>query len=150
MPAALSSLPYSKARRRVRMPRPPPPFSELALRLLRHEAAASAEPQSLAAGVDRVCMKLSDELERLVGPGGAAALVRRARTLATRDFPSLAGGRADPDPGQDEAANAAVLAHLVGLLVNLMGEELGLRPVQKIWPGVASGEDAPRSTETEG
>lgn len=89
-------------------------------------------------------------MERLVGPGGAAALVRRARTLATRDFPSLEGGTAASDPEQTEAANAAVLAHLVGLLVNLIGEELGLRPVHKIWPGVASGGAAPRSTETEG
>ena len=132
------------------MPPPSPPVSELALRLLRQEAAASAEPQALAAGVDRVCAKLSGELERLVGPGGAAALVRRARTLATRDFPCLEGGSADTGPGQAEAANAAVLAHLVGLLVNLMGEELGLRPVLKIWPGLASAEAAPRSTETEG
>ena len=138
--------------RSKRMRPPSSAISELARRLLRHEAAGSREPVALAAAADRACEMLRDELETLVGPGGASALNRRARTLATREFPFLdrETGKATQDPGEAEAANAAVLAHLVGLLVNLMGEELGLRPVRRIWPEVASGEAAPRSTETEG
>lgn len=134
------------------MPPPSSALSELARRLLRHEAAGSREPAALAAAADRACEKLRDELETLVGPGGASALTRRARTLAGREFPFLVAETETvaPNPDEAEAANAAVLAHLVGLLVNLMGEELGLRPVRRVWPSVASGDAAPRSTETEG
>ncbi|HEU0076069.1 MAG TPA: hypothetical protein VFQ76_00365 [Longimicrobiaceae bacterium] len=132
------------------MRQPSPALSELARQLLRHEAGGSPEPQAMAAAVERACEKLSGEMENLVGPGGAVALVRRARTLAKREFVDAGSGSAAPGPGQAEAESAAVLAHLVGLLVGLLGEELGLRPVRKIWPDVASGEGTPSSTETEG
>lgn len=130
------------------MRQPSPALSELARQLLRHEAGGSDEPQAAAAALERACEKLSGELENLVGPGGAAALVRRARTLAKRELPD--GGGGGTAPGPEPAGSAAVLAHLVGLLVGLLGEELGLRPVRKIWPDVASGGGAPSSTETEG
>lgn len=119
---------------------------------MRYEAGGSLAPAAMAAAVERACEKLSGELESLVGQGGAAALVRRAQTLARREFPLLDGGTGNvvPRPEQAEAANAAVLAHLMGLLVNLLGEDLGLRPVRKIWPDVASNKAAPSSTETEG
>ena len=132
------------------MRQPSPALSELARQLLRHEAGGSTEPQAMAAAVERACEKLSGELENLVGPGGAVALVRRARTLAKRESVDGSSGGAAPGPGQAEAESAAVPAHLVGLLVGLLGEELGLRPVRKIWPDVASGEGASSSTETEG
>lgn len=129
---------------------PSPSVFALANRLLRHEAGGSGAPEAFAGALDRACGKLCDELERLVGPGGASALNRRARSLAKREFPFLEGEAGEVAPEREEAANTAVLAHLLGLLVGLMGEELGLRPVRKIWPEVASGEATPRSTESEG
>lgn len=126
--------------------------SELAHRLLRHEAAGSREPAELGAAAGRVVDKLRDPLEALVGPGGADAICRRARSLAKRQFPFLdeETGRPPPAPDEAEAANAAVLAHLLGLLAELMGEDLGLRPVRKLWPDLAAGDDASSSTEKEG
>lgn len=134
------------------MRQPSSAIFELARQVLRREAAGSREPAALAAAVDRACEKLEAELENLVGPGGASALVRRARVLARRQTSSLDEARDGSRPGAErvEAENAAILAQLLGLLVNLMGEELGLRPVHKIWPDMASGEATPSSTETEG
>lgn len=130
---------------------PSPSVSALAHRLLRHEAAGDREPEALAAAVDRACEKLRDELETLVGPGGASALNRRARSLAKREYPFLDGDARGAGAGfeQAEAANTAVLAHLMGLIVGLMGEDLGLRPVRKIWPDLAAGDEMPSSTESE-
>jgi hypothetical protein len=40
--------------------------------------------------------------------------------------------------GTDEEATSGrdgpVLAHVLDLLVTLLGEELGMKPVQKLWP----------------
>jgi hypothetical protein len=134
------------------MRQPSPSIVGFALRLLRHESAGSREPRVVAAAADRAFEKLRDELEALVGPGGASALNRRARTLARRQFPFLDGdnGKAGPSSEQAEAANAAELAQLMGLLVNLLGEDLGLRPVRRIWPDVASSEAALDFRKTEG
>jgi hypothetical protein len=45
------------------------------------------------------------------------------------------------DRGPDKAlrASEAILATLLELLVGLLGEELGLRPVYTIWPGLPDG-----------
>lgn len=106
----------------------------------------------VAAAADRAFEKLRDELETLVGPGGSSALNRRARSLARREFPFLDGDNGKTGQGFDqaEAANAAVLAQLMSLLVNLLGEDLGLRPVRRIWPDVASSEAALDFRKTEG
>lgn len=138
-------------RRSNRMRQPSPSISDLARRLLRHEAAAVSGPLSPDAAVDRVCDKLRTELEQLIGPGGADALIRRARVLAKREFPFLDGDidERTAGPAEVETANTAVLAHLLGLLVGLLGMDLGLRPVLKIWPDVRAREAEPRSTEKE-
>ena len=93
---------------------------------------------------------------RLVGAHGAAALAGRALNLARRAFPFLSGVRLDAEgdlsltglsdalaanPGQAEDACVGLVSHLVGLLVGLVGEELGLTPVQRAWPGLFSDTD---------
>jgi hypothetical protein len=45
------------------------------------------------------------------------------------------------------ASVAAVVAHLIGLLVSFLGEDLGVYPVRKIWPESAG--DAAPARETE-
>lgn len=115
----------------------------LVRRLLRHEAGGAQDAASLAAAVEGVCQKLSGELETLVGRGGVAALLGRAVNLTKREFPFLAGVRLQTDsppsfealheslqsrsPAEADAASVALLANLVGLLINLLGEDLGLR-----------------------
>jgi hypothetical protein len=52
------------------------------------------------------------------------------------------------DRAEAEAASVALLANLLGVLVNLLGEDLGLRPVWNVWPGESLGAAPPTSRET--
>lgn len=138
---------------------------DLVRRLLQHEAGGARDAASLAAAVEGACRKLSGALEPLVGRGGVAALLGRAVNLTKREFPFLAGVRLRADappsfealheslqersPEEADAASVALLANLVGLLINLLGEDLGLRPVVNTWPDVLPGAGAPGLTETE-
>lgn len=140
-------------------------MDDLVRRLLRHEAGGARDAASLAAAVEGACQKLSGELETLVGRGGVAALLGRAVNLTRREFPFVASIRLQADapvsfdafheslrgrsPAEAEAAGVALLANLVGLLVNLLGEDLGLRPVTSVWPNVLPDAASPASTETE-
>lgn len=142
-----------------------PAVDEIVRRLLDHEAGGAGDAESLAAAVDRACRKLSDELVTLVGRGGASALFGRAVSLAKREFPSLAEVRPQPDaplsfdalreslrglgPAEAEPASTSVLANLLGLLVNLLGEDLGLRPVTSVWPNLLPEAVSPTPKETE-
>ncbi|HET7461769.1 MAG TPA: hypothetical protein VFJ82_11005 [Longimicrobium sp.] len=137
-----------------------PALDELVQRLVREESGGSADAESLAAAVEAACRKLSGELEALVGRGGVAALIGRSVNLAKREFPflgvvrleldgpvTLAGLRESlqgRDPAEAEAASVALLANLLAVLVNLLGEDLGLRPVWSAWPSAAP----PTSRET--
>lgn len=142
-----------------------PAVDDLARRLLEHEAGGAGDADSLAAAVEGACRKLSDTLETLVGRGGVAALLGRAVSLAKREFPYLAAVRLRADaplsfdalreslqgrtPAEAEAASICLLANLLGLLANLLGEDLGLRPVRSVWPNLLPepGSPAPRETE---
>lgn len=142
-----------------------PAVDHLARRLLQHEAGGAGDADALAAAVEGACRKLSDELETLVGRGGTAALLGRAVSLAKREFPFLAAVRLQADaplsfdalreslqgrtPGEAEAASTSVLANLLGLLANLLGEDLGLRPVTSVWPNLLPEPGPPDARETE-
>jgi hypothetical protein len=52
------------------------------------------------------------------------------------------------DPAEAEAAGAALLGHLVRLLVELVGEDLGLRPVRKAWFAKMPNTESTDSRET--
>lgn len=143
----------------------PPGAHELALRLMRHEAGDVTGPGSTAAALESVWLRLSAALEPLVGRGGADALIARAVSLARREFPFLGAVRpalekpgsltelresvAAQDAAQAEAAAVAVLERLLGLLVGLLGEELGLKPVRAIWPDGMEGVGAAPSQDGE-
>ncbi len=135
------------------MAQPAPAVLDLARQLVRHETGDSPNPAAAAAAVDAACGRFKHELADVLGAGGVAALLGRALHLAKRERPLLAAASFNPESsscftglaaalatGSDEEAAAAatsVLAHLLGLLVALLGEEVGLQPVRKLWPHLA-------------
>ncbi len=84
-------------------------------------------------------------------------MLGRALHLAQREQPWLAEVAVSGEPGAcftglaeslagraDEEATAAaatVLAHILDLLVTLLGEELGMKPVRKLWPQQTRGKE---------
>jgi hypothetical protein len=140
-------------------------MDDLMRRLLQHEAGGARDAASRAAALEGACQKLSGELETLVGRGGVAALLGRALSLTRREFPFLAAARLEPDaasslealhesvrgrsPAEADAASVALLANFVGLLIDLLGEDMGLRPVLNVWPNVLRGAGPPALTEIE-
>jgi hypothetical protein len=132
------------------MAQPSPKLAELARRIIEDEADGSSDPPASAAAVEAACRRLTDHLVDLLGSGGVSAMLRRALHLAQRGQPLLAGVAVNAEPDacytglaeslaartEAEATTAAatVLAHVLELLVVLLGEDLGMKPVHKLWP----------------
>ena len=132
------------------MAKPSSKFDELARRIVEHEAGGSPDSAASAAAVEAACRRLKDDMVGLLGTDGVSALLRRALRLAQREQPLLAGVAMSGEPAacftgmaeslaasSDEEATAAarsVLTHVLKVLVMLLGEELGMKPVQKLWP----------------
>jgi hypothetical protein len=130
---------------------------ELARRIVEQEAGGSPDPASSAAAVETACRRLRDELVDLLGSGGVSALLRRALHLAQREQPLLAGVAVSGEPAAcftslteslaastcEEATTAAatVLTHMLDLLVMLLGEDLGMQPIRKLWPQATSAKE---------
>lgn len=136
------------------MAQPSPKLAELARRIVEQEAVGSRDPAASAAGVETACRRLTDHLVDLLGSGGVSAMLKRALHLAQREQPLLAGvavsgesiacfsGLAESLAGSSEeeatVVAATVLTHMLGLLVMLLGEDLGMKPIRKLWPDVTS------------
>ena len=129
------------------MDTPSPSIRDLARRLLAMEAASQSAAEPRAHAAVRVCEKLRVSLTRLAGADGFTALLRRALALARAEVPALHGITEKADgslEGLEElAADArnvgidaavAITAHLLGLLVTLIGEPLTVRLVREAWP----------------
>ncbi|MEX2608390.1 MAG: hypothetical protein WEA24_00475 [Gemmatimonadota bacterium] len=130
-----------------------PKLVALARRIVEHEAGGS-NPSATGAAVETACRRLKDHLVDVLGTGGVSAVLGRALHLAQREQPLLEQVSVSGQPGvcfiglaeslpenTDEEATAAataVLAHTLDLLIILLGEELGMKPVQKLWPRAAS------------
>lgn len=136
------------------MASPSPTLVELARRIVEQEAAGSPDPAASAAAVETACRRLKGHLIDLLGSGGVSALLRRALHLAQREQPVLAGvavsGESDAcftgmtesvAASTDEEATAAaatLLTQMLDLLVMLLGEDLGMKPIRKLWPQATS------------
>ena len=130
----------------------PPSLADFARRLLLHEVGGSQRTQDLADAMERACQALHSQLAPLVSAAGFNALLGRAVKLAVREFPFLAaiGGITTPncsfeglrqaaegrEPADVADALVAILANFLWLLVIFIGENLGLRKVQEVWPDV--------------
>jgi hypothetical protein len=131
-----------------------PGIRDFARRLVALEAARD-EPR-VAGGSEavRVCEKLRLPLARLAGVAGFHSLLSRALALAksevvslnpvqVRQDGSLEGfdGAGDcPGAGPEADGGAAVVAHLLGLLVTFIGEPLTRQLVRDAWPDAATDE----------
>ena len=134
-----------------------PPSSKhvaLARHILEEEAGGSSDPGASAAALESACRRLAGHLVDLLGSGGVNAMLRRALRLAQREQPLLAGVAVSGAPGacfsglmeslasstDEEARSAAatILTQMLELLVMLFGEDLGMKPIRKLWPRVTS------------
>lgn len=126
-----------------------PTVQHLAGRLLAHEAGGSGRDLgALAGAAERAGDRLRLHLSKIIGSAGFQALLARALALAKAEFSWLApvqveGDRpltglrvaaAEQDLVEATAGFAAVLGHLLGLLIVFIGEDLTGRLVRQVWP----------------
>jgi hypothetical protein len=141
-----------------------PAVRNLARRLLAHEAGSGGQGlEALADAAERACEKLRLHLSKILGQAGFQALLARALTLATAEFSWLTQGRAERDgsltglraaaegrnPAEATAGFAAVLGHILGLLVVFIGDDLTGRLVRQVWPEAEPGESVSPGSEDE-
>lgn len=132
---------------------PPLSVRRLARRLLSEDHVEPVEPAALTAGFERVCQSLNSELGPLITSSAFHALLWRALRLAQREFALLervtaeAASRCsfeairEQPPGDEQRqvldSITAVLAHLIWLLITLIGQHLTLRALRTARPDLA-------------
>jgi hypothetical protein len=98
----------------------------------------------------QVCEKLRAHLATLMGNAGFAALLSRALALANAEVPWLRAVRVEAngtwgglaelpaqlDPAVYSEGGETLVAHLLGLLVAFIGEDVTLRLAREIWPEI--------------
>lgn len=114
---------------------------DLAQRLIDHEAAPRDASEASIVAAFRVSEKLRRLLSTLTGAAGFRSLLSRALTLAKAQVICLSGVQVAPDGSLeglsefcDGEAGVILIAHLLGLLVNFIGEPLTLSLVADAWP----------------
>ena len=135
------------------MDTPFPLMRDLARRLLALEAASPTATDASLPETVRVLEKLRNSLGRFAGPAGFTALLRRALALARADVPALHAVQIGADgrlegleglfAGADNAgadAATAITAHLLALLVTVIGKPLTLKLVREAWPDASLAE----------
>ena len=120
---------------------------DFATRLVAYEARADRQSGATAFPV---CAKLRPHLATLVGNAGYGALLSRALALSKAESPWLRTVQVESDgsldapeglggkvqPGKLREGQIILLAHLLGLLVAFIGDNLTMRLVGEIWPKV--------------
>ena len=126
---------------------------EVARRVLEHEADGS-DPADRAQAVQTVFLTLGDHMRDLLGSRGVLTLIGRALNLARRQhrgladvtlgtempatFTGLPEALARETPEKAAEVGSAILAHFINLLIILLGHELAMQPVRKLWPHALS------------
>ena len=89
--------------------------------------------------VVRVCDKVGRPLATLAGAAGFRSLLARALNLAKQESPVLGKWEVKPDgslqviDGETAQSGALLIAHLLGLMITLIGESLTLRLLHDVW-----------------
>ena len=143
-------------RRGMALRDPPADATKLALGLVKHEAHGREAAEDLVRAGERVLQRLHEELARVLGGDGYAALEGRALDLARRRHSFLGTGNSggaptraleealaalrgrDPQEGSD--ALQTVCAYLIGLLFTFLGEPLTTHLIRITWPGLTNEE----------
>jgi len=136
-----------------------PQMRDLARRLFAREAEKKDKPPNAADTMGKVCAKLFQRLNLLIGEGGFHAIVKRSLNLTTSEFPWVTNVKIEQHPacsfrglhesieGRDSAEAsegfAAITANIIWLLVTFMGEDLILSLVDDVWPGIRNGKAGP-------
>jgi hypothetical protein len=132
---------------------PSSPASYLARRLISDNTGESSE--AVAEAIEVACRAVREELAGPLGRGGVSALMGRALSLAKKVHPLLDSVTVDDGApscfaglsnalavGPVERAREAgesILGNFFELLVVLLGEELGMQPLHKLWPQLSAG-----------
>ena len=130
------------------MNRATPRMRDIAGRLIAFEARGIKSSGTRTPAACLVGEKLRPQLAAVMGNIGFSALQSRALALANGQFSWLRavhvkadGGfqgldavDAQIDPGEFFEGCVVLFAHLLGLLVTFIGEELTLRMVREAWP----------------
>jgi len=136
----------------------PPEMRDLAHRLLTYEADAGKTSEPVESATLRVYEKLRQSLGVFAGAAGFQSLASRALALARSEAPSLSAARVTADGSlqglggfqhsiENEKERAAghpageggfvLIACLLGLLLNFLGEALTFSLLRNAWPGAA-------------
>jgi len=130
------------------MSRATPQMRQLAKRLIAHEARENKSSGTISPAIFPVPEKLRPLVAALVGNAGFRVLLSRALVLAKPEVPwlravhvkadgSLAGPaefEAQVDPETIVAGRIAVLAQLLELLREFIGENLTMQLIREVWP----------------
>jgi hypothetical protein len=123
---------------------PRPSILLFAGRILRHVSERGGDGHA----AERIMKRFYQGLWKLIGPAGFDVLLARSLALARKGRPVLAGITAAPggalhgldNPALERAAlddgAAEIVARFIDLLVTLIGEELAMRLVRDVWPGL--------------
>lgn len=137
-----------------------PKTRDLARRLLAYEGIAGKSPEPTVSAAVRLCEKLRQPVCVLAGVDGYRSLLARALTLARAEAPSLStvqiaadgslqhSDEADPPTGQDQTGEIFI-AHLLGLLLTLLGATIALQLVQDVFPHLKVTAESDTSTAFE-
>jgi hypothetical protein len=121
---------------------------DLAARLIACEANGNPSSVPNPPAVFHVCERLRPHLAALMGKGGFHAVLSRALAVAGAEVRWLRVVKVNADgvlEGWEQAekqvdaeepteAGALLVAHLLGLLVAFIGDNLTLRLVRDVWP----------------
>lgn len=133
------------------------PTTDLAGRILVTELGVDSELPEVKSAVEKTFKKLSVLLSARLGTAGYSALLKRALSLAARDFPWLTSIRVSEngdvdgldgvgEPKSMLAGSVAVFARLIELLDTFIGRMLTIRVLHGAWPDAVP-IDTPGSNE---
>lgn len=133
------------------MSRATPQMQNFAKRLIAYETLVNKSSEAKTPAAFHVNDKLRPHLTTLMGNGGFRALLSRALALTKAEVPWLSAVQVKADgslegleelytqldPNRFIEVRVVLLAHLLGLLVAFIGDNLTLHLVGEIWPQIS-------------